>query len=136
MSASDIEMGNDWLNDTRAGDFSTMPPTFAWDTSARFAHIIDGYSFAGGVVECMEITRSAISTEPDPKDPAVSAMLLWVALFGEHRACRHGGGYPPSPEKKLRLDSLCEALRGRLQALSLVDRDRLMAIVARHPWRD
>jgi len=108
-----------------------MPVPFTWDQSAAFAHIIDGYGVAGGVSECMDITRNAIDSEPDPHDGAGSAMQLWVALFGKHRSYRHGG-YPPGPRDQLYLDMLCEALRGRLQNLCFDDRKRLLALMADH----
>jgi len=121
-----------WLADAKVGDFSTMPTPFTWDQSVKFAHIIDGYGVAGGVERCMAITQNAIDSEPDPNDRAASALTLWVALFGEHRRWRHFG-YEPGGQDLLYLDSLSEALRGRLQNLSPDDRDRLLAVIAEHP---
>jgi hypothetical protein len=132
FSASDEIIERNWLALAMAGDFSTMPVPFTWDQSAAFAHIIDGYGIAGGVSECMQITRNAIDSEPDPHDGAGSAMQLWVALFGKHRSYRHGG-YPPGPRDRLYLDMLCEALRRRLQILGFDDRKRLLAVMAEHP---
>ena len=80
----------------------------------------------------MAITQNAIDSEPDPDDRAGSALTLWIALFGEHRRHRHSG-YEPGGQDLLYLDSLCEALRGRLQNLSPDDRDRLLAVIAEHP---
>ena len=60
-------------------DFSTMPNPFTWDQSVKFAHIIDGYSVAGGVEQCQEITNNAADNEPDPNDRAGSALT-----FGSH----------------------------------------------------
>ena len=97
-----------------AGDFSTMPNPFTWDRSVEFAHVIDGYAVAGGVEQCQEITRNAIDSVPDPDDPAGSALTLWIALFGKHRAYRHSG-YPPGPAARLYLDALCEELGRRLR---------------------
>jgi hypothetical protein len=126
------DLKSSWLADAMAANFSTMPLPFMWEESSAFAHLIDGYGIAGGVSECAKIANSAIDSEPRPDDRVGSAMQLWVALFGEHRSHRHSG-YPPSPEAVLYLDSLCEALRGRLQNLDPDDRERLLAIMAAHP---
>jgi hypothetical protein len=65
-----------WLVDAKVGDFSTMPNPFSWDQSVKFAHVIDGYSVAGGVEQCVEITDKAIDSERDPADPAGCALTL------------------------------------------------------------
>ncbi len=122
----------EWLADAKGGDFSTMPNPFTWDQSVKFAHIIDGYGVAGAVPQCQKITNNAINRESDPNDPAASALTLWVALFGEHRAYRHSG-YPPGREARLYLDALCEELGRRLRALNPAERQRLVAVIAQHP---
>ena len=50
-----------------------MPNPFTWDQSVKFAHIIDGYSAAGGVEQCQDITNNAADNEPDPNDRVGSA---------------------------------------------------------------
>ena len=132
MRPTDPENSPSWLEDAMAGDFTTMPRPFTWAQSAAFAHIIDGYGIAGGVVECLRIARSAIDNEVDPNCRATSAVNLWVALFGEHRACRHFG-YPPGPPELLYLDALCDELRQRLQNLSAEDLNEVRAVMAAHP---
>ena len=122
----------EWLAAAKVGDFSTMPNPFTWDQSVKFAHIIDGYGVAGGVSQCQEITNNAINCEPDPNDRAGSALTLWVALFGKHRAYRHSG-YPPDQEAQLYLDALCEELGQRLRNLNPAERQRLVAVIAQHP---
>jgi len=126
------DIDDKWLADAKVGDFSTTPNPFTWDKSVKFAHIIDGYGVAGGVSQCQEITNNAINCESDPNDRAGSALTLWVALFGNHRACRHSG-YPPGEEERLYLDALCEELGRRLRALNPAERQRLVAVIAKHP---
>jgi hypothetical protein len=58
-------------------------------------------------------------------------MLPWAALFGEHRRYRHGR-YPRGPQDRLYLGWLCEALRWRVQILVRGDRERLVAVMAKH----
>jgi hypothetical protein len=132
MSDPDKNVDEGWLADAKLGDFLTMPNPFTWDRSAKFAHIIDGYGVAGGVSECQRITHNAIDSEPNPDDPAGSALTLWIALFGEHRRYRHGG-HPPGQEARLYLGALCEELGRRLRNLTPADRARLVAVIAEHP---
>lgn len=128
----DQEPETGWIIDAMAGDFSTMPNPFTWDASVEFAHIIDGYTAAGGVPQCQELTNNARDSKPDPGDPAGSALTLWIALFGEHRRHRHSG-YPPGQQARLYLDALCEELGRRLRSLTPADRERLVAVIAKHP---
>jgi hypothetical protein len=121
-----------WLADAKVGDFSTMPNPLTWDKSVKFAHVINGYSVAGGVEQCVEITDKAIDNEPDPADRAGSALTLWVAQFGEHRRWRHFG-YPQGQEARLYLDALCEELGRRLRDLNPAECQRLVAVIAEHP---
>jgi hypothetical protein len=126
------DLNERWLAAAKVGDFSTMPNPFTCDRSVKLAHIIDGYGVAGGVEQCQEITNSAADNEPDPNDHAGSALTLWIALFGEHRAYRHSG-YPPGPEARLYLDALCEELGRRLRDLNPAERQRLLAVIAEQP---
>ena len=50
------------------------------DQSAAFAHVIDGHSMAGRVQPCTEIVRNTPEGEPDPNEPAASALQQGVAF--------------------------------------------------------
>jgi hypothetical protein len=134
QSDPDHDIDAKWLADAKAGDFSTMPVPFKWKRSAAFAHIIDGYAVAGGGVErCQEIAGRVIERGPEKDDRTASALELWVALFTEHRRWRHSG-YSPDKRDRVYLNSLCEALRKRLQTLTPDAHCRLLGVMAEHPW--
>ena len=77
------------------------------------------------VVQCVELARQAglgdardfwwsVSREAERTGTWIGTSLeLWVTLFTQHRAVRHGGT-EPQPEEPRRLDELCRTLRRRL----------------------
>jgi hypothetical protein len=51
---------------------------------------------------------------------------LWIALFMEHRGCRHSGCQPDREERVI-LDQLCECLRIKLVELRPGQRAGILA---------
>ncbi|MFD3263549.1 hypothetical protein [Phenylobacterium ferrooxidans] len=101
-----------WLDQAAKGDFSSIPDDLRWDTSAEFAHLIDGYRLLG--VEGPPEARSHM--ESMRKRRALDGRWigtvsdLWIMLFLEHRRFRFEGR-DPSPAEVADLDRLCRDLR-------------------------
>ena len=106
----------DWLDRVRAGDFSTIPASFAWDSSAEFTHLLNGYdaSVALGYRDLDDVVRPVLRHYRESGEWQGSAMELWLTLFALHRSARHGGWVDLAPEHR-REDALCCAVREALQ---------------------
>lgn len=121
-----------WELRARGGCFEAVPAPFAWDASAMFAHLLNGYDILG---------TDALARLANPKCDAAeagegwdgSATDLWMCLFFEHRRWRHAGVEPEGGQLHA-LDSLCETLRQRLLVLGEADRKDLLTLLARHPY--
>jgi hypothetical protein len=122
-------MPQHWSERVRAGDFSAIPVPFAWDQSAKFAHLIDGYDLTGSVEACFRIRERVLEEVRARGWSTASPIDLWVALFMEHRGCRHSG-HEPNREQRVTLDQLCECLRVQLVTLGPKQRAGIMAAMA------
>jgi hypothetical protein len=118
-----------WTERVRLGDFSAIPVPFAWDQSAEFAHLIDGYDLTGSVEACFRIRERVLPEVQATGWSTASPIDLWIALFMEHRGCRHTG-YEPKGERKVALDQLCECLRVQLVTLGPDQRAGILAAMA------
>jgi hypothetical protein len=121
-------MAQHWPDRVRAGDFSAIPVPFSWALSAKFAHLIDGYELTGSVEACFRI-RSRVLRELRAIGRSTAPLLdLWIALFSEHRGCRHAGSQPDHKERAI-LDVLCECLRAQLVNLGPERRVGIIAVL-------
>jgi hypothetical protein len=118
-----------WTERIRAGDFSAIPADFSWSTSAKFAHLIDGYALAGGFEPVAALYHRIMEWLETTEHWQASATDLWVAMFGAHRAYRHFG-YGPDFADQLLLDELCKMLRSGLQNIGDDERQRLVSHMA------
>jgi hypothetical protein len=118
-----------WLERVRAGDFSAIPADFSWSTSAKFAHLIDGYALAGGFENVAALFHRIMELLETSTDWQASATDLWISLFGAHRAYRHFG-YVPDFADQLLLDELCKMVRSELQNIGDDERQRLVSHMA------
>ena len=118
-----------WTERVRLGDFSAIPVPFAWDQSAEFAHLIDGYDLTRSVEACFRIRERVLPEVQATGWSTASPIDLWIALFMEHRGCRHAG-YEPKGERKVTLDQLCECLRVQLVTLGPDQRAGILAAMA------
>ena len=115
-----------WSDHVRAGDFSAIPVPLTWEDSAKFAHLIDGYDLTGSVETCFRI-RDRVRYEIRATGwSSASPIDLWIALFMEHRGCRHSG-FAPDRQERAFLDLLCECLRVELVALGPKERTGILA---------
>jgi hypothetical protein len=92
-------------------------PELAWDDSAEFAHLIDGYRLCeeAGLGD-PAIFADRKLREADRTDAwEGSALELWVCLFLEHRRWRFAG-CKPGDRQIAALNRLCTALCGALAA--------------------
>lgn len=118
-------MGPTWIAAVRRGEFEAIPEPFRWEESLHFAHLIPGYELAGGVLGCAALSEQLVFHYRSTGDWVGSPLDLWIALFFEHRACRHSGCTIEDLELPL-YDSLCEALRCKLVGLPKPERDELV----------
>jgi hypothetical protein len=104
-----------WAGAVRQGNFNAIPETLDWESSASFAHLIDGYLLAprAGLGDVKDFVRATCDEAARTGRWRGTALELWVTLFIEHRRIRHGG-YEPGDEERRRLDGVCRALRDRL----------------------
>jgi hypothetical protein len=118
-NARSVELADDhdrgWLRTVQKGNFSAIPETLDWGSSAAFADLIEGYRLGqqAGLGDLRDFCPAASSEAKRTGVWHGTALELWVTLFGEHRRLRHGGIEPAEDERKL-LDELCRTLRRRL----------------------
>ena len=119
----------EWVERVRQGDFAGMPASFCWDSSAEFAHLINGYT----VTECfglgsLEDAWRCLSQRYDTSGQWRGSVIeLWSALFRLHRAARFCEGSVLSGGCE---DQLCKALRDALQHVDDATRSLLVALIA------
>jgi hypothetical protein len=115
-----------WSDRVRAGDFSVIPIPFTWKQSAEFSHLIDGYELTGSLGACRRIRERVLGEIRSTGRSTASPLEIWVALFFEHRGCRHTGSQP-CEEQQAYLDVLCERLRVQLLSLTPDQRAGILA---------
>ena len=120
-----------WPDRMRAGDFFAIPVPFGWALSVEFAHLIDGYELTGSAEACFQIRWRVLRELRATRRSTAPPLDLWIALFMEHRGCRHSGCQPDREERAI-LDVLCESLRMKLVELSPEQRAGILAAM-RHP---
>ena len=127
--------GERWVERFVAGDVQAMPEDFGWATSARFAHLIDGYALAPkmGLGELGAFANGRADRARETGTWEGSAVELWLCLFFEHRRARHSG-YDPEGDALASLDALCRALRAALVAEQAQPQG--LRVVAHRPKKD
>lgn len=105
------------LKAAQCGEFSSIPDALDWESSAGFAHLIDGLRLAqrARLGDFQDFCDSASAEAVRTGRWTGTALELWVSLFGAHRRIRHGG-YEPDKTERSRLNALWRALRQRLLA--------------------
>jgi hypothetical protein len=93
----------------------------------QFAHLIKGYEITGGVVECAAVSERVERHYRCTGEWQGSPLDLWLALFFQHRACRHSG-WDLEEDEYVVFDSLCDALRAKLIRLTPAERESLVAL--------
>lgn len=121
-----------WEDSVAQGDFHAIPSPFKYRNSSRFAHLLDGYRFAGNLAGLAELARERVSLRRAGGPWQGSALELWAILFFFHRASRHGGTDDEDAEDPFN-DDLCEALRVRLVALTDAEKATVLAELAFGP---
>ena len=94
-----------WVELIKIGQFDAIPASFSWQTSAEFAHLIDGYAIMGDDLGTLANERLQAAEKQGVWRG--TSRELWLCLFFEHRRWRHFGERPSGNDLKL-LDDLCE----------------------------
>jgi hypothetical protein len=92
-----------------------VPLRLTWQRSGKLAHFIDGYAVAGGQERLIEIMHAKRAEYEATGAFTGDAKELWLALFGEWRSDRWGGGYPKSKAETKLLNTLARAIEKRLR---------------------
>jgi hypothetical protein len=105
-----------WLETARRGEFSVIPDTLDWESSAAFAHLIQGIELArqAGLGDFQDFCEAGFAEAVRTGRWRGTALELWVTLLGAHRRIRHGGYDPDEPETR-RFNALCRELGERLK---------------------
>ncbi len=106
-----------WLGQVALGHWGAVPADLAYNDSAVFAHMLNGYAMAErlGFDDASEVARSAQASFFESGIWTGSAVELWITLFFQHRSDRFtmmADEPQPCPE----FDELCRELRRRLLA--------------------
>lgn len=132
IAARVAALGRRWELQARDGHFEDIPASFKWDDSAAFAHLLNAYEIMG--TEAVgELANGKLNAAEAGNGWAGTATDLWMCLFFEHRRWRHAGIEPGNTALHT-LDGLCQTLRQRLLALSLVERQTLLALLVAYPF--
>jgi hypothetical protein len=115
-----------WSDRVRGGDFSAIPIPFTGNQSAEFSHRIDGDDLTDSLGACRRIRERVLEEIRSTGRSTASPLEIWVALFFEHRGCRHSGCQPDDEEPAC-LDVLCERLRVQLLSLTPDQRAGILA---------
>ena len=116
-----------WVELIKIGQFDAIPASFSWQTSAEFAHLIDGYAIMGDDLGTLANERLQAAEKQGVWRG--TSRELWLCLFFEHRRWRHYGELPSGNDLKL-LDDLCDALRQQLLLAHEDERAELLNFLA------
>lgn len=116
-----------WVELVKIGQFDAIPASFSWQTSAEFAHLIDGYAIMGDDLGTLANERLQAAEKQGVWRG--TSRELWLCLFFEHRRWRHFGELPLGNDLKL-LDDLCDALRQQLLLAHEDERAELLNLLA------
>ena len=116
-----------WVELIKIGQFDAIPASFSWQTSAEFAHLIDGYAIMGDDLGTLANERLQAAEKQGVWRG--TSRELWLCLFFEHRRWRHFGEPPSGNDLKL-LDDLCGALRQQLLLTHEDERTELLNLLA------
>jgi hypothetical protein len=119
-----------WLQAAAQGDFSGMPGGLSFGASAGLAHLVDGYSIAGGLEGAARLARETLDARVNTGVWPGTTLDLWVTLFFLHRASRHGGTDEEDTDNPM-FNELCATLSAKLQALSDVERAPILQALTR-----
>ena len=119
----------DWLEQVKQGDFAKIPPSFCWEVSAEFAHLINGYTVTERLgLGSPEDVWHALSQQYDATGQWRGSVIeLWSVLFLLHRSARFSAG---GGEVESREDQLCVTLREALQQVDAVTHSLLVRLIA------
>ena len=116
-----------WVELIKIGQFDAIPASFLWQTSAEFAHLIDGYAIMGDALGTL--ANEHLQAAERQGVWRGTSRELWLCLFFEHRRWRHFGELPSGHDLKL-LDDLCDALRQQLLLAHEDERAELLNLLA------
>lgn len=121
------DRGTDWVEQAARGDYRAIPAPLGFAASAGLAHRIDAYRLLG---DFEPVARMAQEVRARGLPWRGNALELWVTLFFEHRASRHGGT-GEEDAKNPELNALAEALRQRLVAADPQEREEILDAIRR-----
>lgn len=116
-----------WVELIKIGQFDAIPASFSWQTSAEFAHLIDGYAIMGDALGTL--ANEHLQAAERQGVWCGTSRELWLCLFFEHRRWRHFGELPSGNDLKI-LDDLCDALRQQLLLAHEDERAELLKLLA------
>jgi len=120
-----------WLDQVKAGDFSSIPSTLTWNQSLLFSQAIGNmyrHAKALGLSKPIDLYEERLEEAKRTGQWRGTSVELWTVLWHSHRLTLTGLGLP-AREDQPHLNQLCAQLRAYLQIIGPDEKSVLMTLI-------